>query len=175
MARTLPSFPSLICLILPAMYSSRSSIRTSPALGATERASSIRLLRRSVSSRTSSRSTSSSSSSAQSSVSRTLHFSLMLIFAHALRRVETTSLSTNSTGISASLASKTAARSSAPGFSPVETPIRRCSAASAVCRMIIADFPSLIILRRSSESIDSGSVRDAILDSQSSTATTSGE
>ena len=156
------------------MKASLSSISTEPAPGATSRASSIRLLSISESSSSSSTLASSASSSCQRKASMTLHFSLRPIFDQALRRVITTSLSTNSTGTSASSAASIAARSSAPGFSPEATPIRRCSAARADCRRIMCDLPSLRILSKSSFSRASGSRREAFLDSHSSTATKSG-
>ena len=124
---TASTFPlPLICWILPARKASLSSIRTSPAPGATSLASSIILLNISESPNISSMESSSSSSSSKRRVLRTLHFSIMPIPRQALLRVTTTSLSIISTGILDSSALCTASRSSAPGFSPVVSPIFLC-------------------------------------------------
>ena len=125
---TASTFPlPLICWILPARKASLSSIRTSPAPGATSLASSIILLNISESPNISSmESSSSSSSSSRRRVLITLHFSIIPIPRQALLRVTTTSLSIISTGILDSSALCTASRSSAPGFSPVVSPIFLC-------------------------------------------------
>ena len=161
------------CCMRPARYASRSSIRTSPARGAASRASSISVVSKSESSRSSSRSKSSSSSS-QSRALRTRHFSRRPIFRQALLRVITTSLSISACSISASSAASIAASNSAPGFSPVSRPMRRCWAARADCSRIIEDRPSLMIFRRSSLSRSSGLFSERRRDSHNSTATKSG-
>ncbi len=133
--RILPSgFRPLSWSIEPARYSSRSSIRTSPAPGATAFNSFSNSVIRSLFCRSSS-TEGISSSSFWSPFKRspliTRNFSRNPIRRHALLIVVWISRSTNSNSIPASSAASMAAKRSVPGFSPSSMPRRRCSVANS--------------------------------------------